>query len=70
MLDECNRLSKQAYAERSLAIENLLDLGFQTLPLNTYIVDRFRAGGRFKLEENDMSNTNIRYWALVGCIWI
>ena len=58
----------QAYVERSLTIETSSDLDYQTLRVDTYIIDSLRAGRRFELKENDVSDTHFWAWCFMGSV--
>ena len=58
----------QVYVERSLTIEALSNLDYQTLRVDTYIIDSLRVGRRFELEENDVSETHFRAWCFMGSV--
>ena len=58
----------KAYVERSLTIEASSDLDYQTLRVDTYIIDSLRAGRRFELEENDVSDTHFRALCFMGSV--
>ena len=42
----------------------LSDLYYQTLRVDTYIIDSLRTGRRFELKENDVNDTHFRAWCL------